>query len=358
MSRHIVPAGNRELGFTLIELLIAMVIAIIIGAAVYIIYVSTRSSYRFAEASARTQETIRYAFDSIAYDLRHVGHVGCNSGLTPNGVVGSTKMAVHVNTSDAWAKYTDPIRGYSASVLPAGVFLPTEVKAGTDILWVQYFSSKHWPLTNAGAPATGTFQVLANPGDFADANILLLADCQRGDMFAATDVVAPAVANSPATIGHAVGTYNTTDSFSMSKSYDRGAELMRFVSRVYFIGTSSDGLPVLKRKNLVGLSLVDEEVADGIADMQIRYGIDKNGDGYADQYLVFSDVGATEWPSVVSTQICLLYQSRDDKIAEKKSGSATEFQSYYDCSGSLVDATDRRIRQAVTSTATFRNRVE
>lgn len=343
----------EQIGFTLIELMITIVISLLISGATYMVYVSSRHSFQFSEASARNQEAVRYSLDTMTYDLRHAGHVGCNAGTNPGGPLGASKLAILVNSADAWAKYSDAIRGYSASNLPAGVFTASEVAAGTDVLWVQYFSSKYWPLTNAGAPKSGTFQVVGNMTDFANTNIMAVTDCSGGDMFVATDVIAPASNNSAATIGHASGTYNTTG--NLSRDYGKDAELLRFVTRIYFIGTSN-GLPVLKRKNLTNMGLTDEEIADGISDMQIRYGIDKNADGYADQYLLANDIAATEWPLVVAAQICLQYVGTDDKLTEKS--SAGKYQRYYNCAGNQIDATDRKFRQAANTASTFRNRVQ
>lgn len=349
------PRLGRHRGFTLIELMVTMVITILITGAVYIVYVSTRQSFQLSEASARNQEIIRYALDSIGYDLRHAGHVGCNAGINPGGAPGANKMNVFVNSANNWAKYTDPIKGYSSSVLPAGVFSAGEVVAGTDVLWIQYFSSKYWPLTTAGAAQTGTFQVYGNPTDFANTNVMLLADCVSGEMFVATDVVAPTTSNSAGAIGHAAGTYNTSATFS--KAYGKDADLMRFVTRIYYIGTSN-GQPTLMRKNLVNMSLVSEEIADNIADMKVTYGVDSNSDGYADVYRPAVGVLSADWPKVVTARVCLLYRSSEANLTEKKSPSASTYQQYYDCGGYAVDATDQRFRQAAVSSATFRNRVQ
>ncbi len=44
-------------------------------------------------------------------------------------------------------------------------------------------------------------------------------------------------------------------------------------------------VPALRRKRLVAGQILDEEVVSGVEDLQVRFGIDTNGDTNADTYV-------------------------------------------------------------------------
>ena len=60
------------------------------------------------------------------------------------------------------------------------------------------------------------------------------------------------------------------------------------IATAYYVSNSSVGrveVPALRRKRLVAGSMLDEEVISGVEDLQVRFGVDTNGDTSADTYV-------------------------------------------------------------------------
>lgn len=90
-------------------------------------------------------------------------------------------------------------------------------------------------------------------------------------------------------------------------------------------------------------------IADGVEDLQIRYGMDENGDGSVDIYK--TSPNATELPRVIVVQVCVLVRSQNN-------GVVNEAQTYQDCTGTTVTAgaSDRYLRRAFSAAFSLRNR--
>ena len=86
--------------------------------------------------------------------------------------------------------------------------------------------------------------------------------------------------------------------------------------------------------------------------MQIKYGIDTNGDGAVDKYV---DAGSEdldsddEWNIVLSVRVSLLLVSREDNVVDAPQK--------YVFNGSTFTPTDRRLRFVITNTFGVRNRL-
>ncbi|RYZ96203.1 MAG: hypothetical protein EOO68_17235 [Moraxellaceae bacterium] len=142
-------------------------------------------------------------------------------------------------------------------------------------------------------------------------------------------------------------------------SYGPGSKVMRFISRAYFIGPSNvyTGMPALKRQSLVmdtTLTTRSEEIAQGVEDMQVLYGVDTNADGDVNQYRTAAQmdvdssgvINGSDWDKVKSVRIALVFRS------EKPVAPSNQTQVI-----NGVTYNDRYIRQAVTSTVAIRNRL-
>ena len=91
----------------------------------------------------------------------------------------------------------------------------------------------------------------------------------------------------------------------------------------------------------------DEELVEGVEDMQILYGLDSDGDQFPNQY--FDADNVPDWGDVVAIRIMLLLRSLDDFV--------TEDPQTYAFNGAQVTPNDRRIRQVFTTTIALRNRI-
>ena len=67
------------------------------------------------------------------------------------------------------------------------------------------------------------------------------------------------------------------------------AALRSYVVHIYFVANNNsagDGIPTLKRAELVGGAFTIVPLVDGIEDLQVEYGVDTNGDGQPDALTV------------------------------------------------------------------------
>ncbi len=94
-NRQSINLLSNSQGFSLVELMVALVITLILLSGIGQIFLSSKKSFTIQDSLARQQENGRYALDSVAQDLRRAGYWGGNSdvsriegtlGLTDNGV--------------------------------------------------------------------------------------------------------------------------------------------------------------------------------------------------------------------------------------------------------------------------------
>lgn len=121
-------------------------------------------------------------------------------------------------------------------------------------------------------------------------------------------------------------------------------------SKSYFIRTGASGQPALWQFDNYKAAGGDNpaEIAEGVENMQIQYGIDANSDGVVESYARANAVG--NWNQVAAVRISLLVAGNDNNVA-------TSAQTYAYDGGSVI-ATDQRLRQVFTSTVSVRNKTQ
>lgn len=299
----------EQAGLTLVELMVAITIGLILTLAVSQIYVSSRASYSLEEGLARVQENGRFAMELLAYDLRMAGYAGCNSKLPAtsiNNIVldadesttllsGGLRGYRYTGSGDSAGDWTPP--------LPAGFFGDGEVAPGTDVIVVQYGSPVETNLTGNMDVVNAQVQITTTAAtriDIEDNDVLLISDCLNADVFRANNVSSGA---GTTTIAHPA---SVNTSVNLSKPYSIDAQLMKLISRAYYIAPSSDGQqPALYRKELIRSgSPVPVELVQGIEDMRLVYGEDTDSNGVPDVYRAPGAV--TNWSDVISIRAGLL----------------------------------------------------
>jgi type IV pilus assembly protein PilW len=129
-----------------------------------------------------------------------------------------------------------------------------------------------------------------------------------------------------------------------------GGEMIKMQSKSYFIRTGASGKPALWQFDNYKPAVGDNpaEIAEGIENMQILYGIDADSNGIVESYSAADAVA--NWSQVAAVRISLLVAGNDDNVATSKQ--------QYNYNGALVDAPDRRLRQVFTTTVSVRNRTQ
>jgi type IV pilus assembly protein PilW len=91
----------------------------------------------------------------------------------------------------------------------------------------------------------------------------------------------------------------------------------------------------------------NNDLIEGVENMQILYGEDTNTDNWANYYTTANNV--VNWENVVSIRVSLLIISLDDNLAAQPLA--------YTFNGVTTTPTDRRLRRVFTSTFAIRNRL-
>jgi len=308
-------ARRRQGGMTLVELMVAVTIGLILLAGVIQIFSSSKQLYRVQEATSRLQENGRYAMNLLSREIRMAGFWGCGStGADVEVTIDMTKPdAANLPSpnSNGGIDGADGAGGAPDSITLSGAF-------GTGI-WVY---SHNVSAASLDVPTGNGLEV----GD-----AILICD---GSHITYSQISGP---TNPSTAGNMV--VNTGSSVSPGNTSKTAyqfvppAEVYKTQKVTYSIQNDTSGQPAL----FVTDKGVDQELVEGVEDMQILYGEDTNADQTADRYVPAGTAGLN-MENVVSVRVTLTLQTVEDNVALTTANG------------------DKRIRKNFTSTITLRNR--
>ena len=284
LTHNLYFRAARQPGFSLIELMVALLIGVLIIIGAVSVYVQSRNTFRVTEAVARLQETGRYAMEVLVPDIRMAGYWGLHNRaeyITNSAGPGDTLPAGLTELDDCgdnWATNTvETVTGtnqdeeypFPDTCAPYGSDDATAWQPGSDILVIRRASSE------PAAPANGTLQIQSSR--------LQSALFQNG------------------TLPPGFAPPTTTESYDL-------------VANAYYVSRNSTGragMPSLRRKRLIsGPAIRDEEIAPGIEDFQIRFGIDTDGDQEAESFV---DPNAVAGNPVVAVRVWLLVRALEQE---------------------------------------------
>jgi type IV pilus assembly protein PilW len=353
MTRSL-QALRAQRGLTLVEILVAITLSLLLMAGTIQIFLASKQAYRTEDALSRVQENGRFAMGFVATDIRKAGYTGC----LPPDAISSIEVRLNNAANYDW-DISNLVTGNEAtganSWSPA---LPTalnglNIKSGTDVITIRYMASNGVDLV---PPYSDSAQLFIDPSVaslFGDGDIAMVTDCQKGTLFQITNLqpsggkINVVHSNASLTPGNDQSLFNN--------SYGEDAELAVFVTEAFYIKDNANGVPALYRSwltttaNTPGLS--QQELVEGIENMQVLYGEDTDNDGTANRYVTADNV--TDMSKVVSVRISLLARSNDDHVTINK-------QTYHfpTMSAATTTAADNRLRHAFNTTITLRNRVK
>ena len=325
---------RRESGLSLIELMVALVIGLFLIVGAVSVYQQARNAYRTTEAVARIQETARYAFDVLEPEIRMASYWGFNSraeyieGRAVPGAGTPAELAAYAlklpTCGDNFAINLDEyLAGRDDNYTLTCQAFQNAPHAGSDVLIVRRAAEQQSESIDAGRLYLQTSRLrgtLFVPG----------SDC--ADVDACTEIPA----------GYAP---------PQSRTHELD------VSAYYVADNSTDrpGFPSLRRKRLAALTAAnifrDEEVVPGVEDLQVRFGVDTNGDTNVDQYV---DPGAVPaGAAVISATVWLRVRAEEPDFTYRD----TDSYQYADMGAAWTpDADESRFRRLVaTKTIQLRN---
>lgn len=356
MQRNRRTSFGRQLGFSIVELMVAILIGLIILAGAIQVVINSKTTFLGQEDMAYIQENARYAVDVLSKDIQSSGYWGCAGKAPRFALVGN------VAAGDLNAKALFDVLPVES---PDG--FPIEVEDKIE-LWNPPNTSgaDHMPESFIVRRTDGEiFSVVDNAGKLTvntatdleegDYVAVIAEDCRRVGVVQLSEVSGTELQYKDAVCTDAIKPTVLSESYTCDdagsrpiETYLPGSTVMEYKASAYFIGESSvlPGQPALKRIHLKSSNAAVEEVALGVEDMQVLYGL-REGSGTL-QYFTAAEMsaGAKPWQNVISMQVNLVFRSRTT--------SATGTISTESFLGNIYG--DRFIRRLITSTIQLKNR--
>ena len=276
---------SRPRGLSLIELLVAVTIGglLIFGATQ--VYVDSRNTYEINEATARLQETARYALSVIEPDIRMSNYWGLvkGSGIVLNQATpaeasaGAPTSCGNNYAHNLLLNLEGGNNGYTLACAAEG---SVEGSAGSAVASADTLTIRRAAVTPASGPATGRLRICSTR--------------VFGELVSDTGGCTPAPAG----------------------------QINDLIVNAYYVSRDSigrPGVPSLRRQALIaGPAFDSEEIVPGIEDMQIQFGLDPTGtSGVATRYVNPDPAlpgGIPAGAQVVAVRIWLLVRAETPEV--------------------------------------------
>jgi type IV pilus assembly protein PilW len=332
---------TRHAGFSLIELMIGMALALVLAAVIVTVFSRASKTSSVTQTINEIQEQARVAMDMLQQDVRLAGYIGCNSNrlLESGGLVNVTAApTAYLNNIDQYILGHEGTGAVFDPAPAAGAGLATADPVpltGSDAITVRIPAAE--PASLSGTMANGTAAVpLFSTAGFAVGQRAVIGDCTQSTAFYVTGLAGG--------LQHVDGAgLNATATFG--RAYGPDAMVAPYTTLSYYVGVNGAGNRSLYRR--VGDTALSEEIAEGVDEFQLQYGLDTDGDIFADLFVPADDVA--DWSQVVSVRASLLMRSKLERAAQT--------QQVYDFNGATdIAAADDRLRRPFNVTIQLRNR--
>jgi len=357
---------------TVVELMISIVISLLILAGVVQVFFNSRTTFLAQEDMSYIQHNARYAMYMLSRDIQNSGYWGCAGNTSNVALVARTanntdiNRLLGINPASGYLEPLQPITGF-ASGFPS-TYSTWSIATKDGARTPESFIVRH----AAGASATleshvDTNLAVKSSHQFKTGDLVAIVaeDCRRMAVIKMADILetSTVLKYSSASIcgtlikpprDQSIRCKVACDCDSVTGSqelYSVGSQIMPYNAFGYFIGESLTlpGQPSLQRLVYSGGALTREELALGVEDLQVSYGVDTNSDGAPDTYVppsAFTTALWSNWNNVRSVQISLVFRSLEASLP------AATAQTYLN-----KNYEDKFIRQLITSTVRLRNAI-
>lgn len=296
------PGTRKQAGFSLVELLVGLVLGAMLIAGVVSIYLAAKRSYVEVEQVAALTESARFAEQIVGNSLRHAGFFG---EVTSSRVELDSELTPVLGDCDAVAMAS--AHDLSQFIFAADALDPEDVLGCIDDAYVpddgmvnQVLVIKRVlprPYTDSPRPNDPTADdgEISWPGPLRDDRTYVMTNSVGGLLFDGAD---------------------TQPDINIGGAFP-GGSAWEYQYEVFYIRRDPDAdentPPRLSRKflswNGAAMELATEDLADGVENLRLLFGFDTDGDGAADRYSSLADIGAGDWPQVVSVEVYMLVRS-------------------------------------------------
>lgn len=274
-------------GFGLVELMIALLLTTILAAGIGQVFLLTGRTYRVHNNLARMQEHAHHALETLKGDLRRSGYLGTATGLAA-------------------------IMDSSADGLRNGQLVAIDHGRCRDINWVRMLSHTVFGLDDH---RNGYDCLPAEQNHRGD--VLVTRYVRPLFMHGGSDTRAPLAGDDLYLVTSGFAATLTEGRHLRSRQYvGKPGMTGALVAHGYFLRgrhapagadcTTGHTLPALYRMIASNGRLRAEEVARGIEQFQVQFGIDMNGDHTVDDYNNAMEPNDPRWQQVIAVRIWLL----------------------------------------------------
>ncbi|HYW03954.1 MAG TPA: PilW family protein [Gammaproteobacteria bacterium] len=308
--------GQAQRGLSLVELMVALVIGTILVGGALTLFVKSKASYRQNEQINAMQDVSRFSHHVLVSDLRLAGYWGdTNAASSIEGSKDFNPLSTAV-ANDCYdyedlgkivegSNNADPYTG-------AGCIPSSDYQGGTDILIVRH----------------------ALPGK--------VTTTQKGEVYVRGT-----------SSGGTLFVAGVDDPGSYAGGDVRPASMTVYYVRPY-TDTPGDNEPCLRMKTL-GVSgttptMTDQEVASGVQQFQVQFGIDTTGDGSVNEYVNPGNVPSNT--TIVAVRFWVLVradkpdQNYNNNLTYTLAGNTYQFNDHY---RRLLQVDTVQLRNAVIS---------
>jgi type IV pilus assembly protein PilW len=338
-----------ECGFSLAELMITLLLLSLLATGIGQVMLATGRTYRMHDNLVHMQENGRHALEVLQADLRRAGHLGIatGSGAIEDRTTGGRRNGYLITRDQGQCRDISWVR-----MLSHTVFGLDDHRSGYDCLPAEDFHRGDILVTRYVAP-------LFRNGD----GETRAEDLVPREMYLVTS-------------GHtAVLTEGRHAAMNAREAGDGFTGAL--VAHGYFIRgrhvpadaecPAGRTIPALYRIAASNGRLLSREVARGIEQFQVQYGIDADGDGAVDAFSDAMDAGDPRWQQLVAVRIWVLAragcpETGYDNTRHYRMGNIMLVPGSTDLDGDGVidgdsdgDGNDDYRRQLLTATVALRN---
>jgi len=284
-----IQSFKSQRGVSLIELMVALVIGLFLIFGAVTIYQQSRATFRTTEAVARLQEVARLAFDVLEADVRMANYWGLN------------------NRAEYIVNRAQPLQPLPEPFDTLGLGGPIDACGSNWVINLDEYVGGSNNGYDLDCAATGTSSdksdtllvrraAEAAPAKLETTQIHLQTSRVQGTLFV------------PACDDPKLAACIPSDYLPPA------SESRALVVNAYYVTTGSTlraDVPALRRKSLgAGPAIGDEEIVQGVEDIQVQFGIDRTGDTSVDEYVNPGDAKLDDF-DVISATIWLRIRAED-----------------------------------------------
>lgn len=356
MTKHIIQSSSflKQKGLSLVELMIALLLSMILMAGAVQVFIGSKASFSFNEEMTWMQEGSRFSLEFLTRDARMAGYYGCGSQSIANTLK-------PVSGTGAWQyNFDQGVVGYDGDdpsfpadfPVAAQPVLKTGALPKSDVVTIMRGAAEDEALTVTGHNVNSAVITVNRAHGYSSGRILVISDCDHAAIFQTTG-------NNPNKLGHNKGGSETPGNCTKglglpvvctangtAYKYEGDAFVMEVLAHAYYVDEAPNKIPSFYREEVSGgVDSETEELAQGIENIQMVYGVDTNDDLIPNRYVSALDV--TDWATVVSVRFHILARSLTEISSEP-----VDFRFV----NNTYTPQDRYLRKEFISTVKIRNR--